>query len=185
MNEKIEKVMNLCLVSSSKDPIRLFLQITKQDYINMHGPEHHFLDGACILTAYYNVTKAIDLKSALEMLASEAIKMPGGMCGKWGVCGAVSSIGASLAIIDGTGPLSSDGSWGAHMAFTSKAIETMGKINGPRCCKRDGVLSLEIAIDYLKETKNITLEKTTYTCPYSHKNKQCLFNHCPYFCIKE
>ena len=39
------------------------------------------------------------------------------MCGLWGVCGAVASIGAALAIIDGTGPLSDDGTWGEHMAF--------------------------------------------------------------------
>ena len=32
--------------------------------------------------------------------------MPGAMCGFWGVCGAITSVGAALAIIDGTGPLS-------------------------------------------------------------------------------
>ena len=41
---------------------------------------------------------------------------------------------AALAIIDGTGPLSTDGTWGNHMQFTSKAIGELGAINGPRCC---------------------------------------------------
>ena len=43
-------------------------------------------------------------------------------------------LAAALAIIDGTGPLSTDGTWGNHMQFTSKAIGELGAINGPRCC---------------------------------------------------
>ena len=42
---------------------------------------------------------------------SEGLRMPGAMCGLWGICGAITSIGAALAIIDGTGPLSADGTW--------------------------------------------------------------------------
>ncbi|MCR5475016.1 MAG: hypothetical protein K6F28_07405 [Lachnospiraceae bacterium] len=42
----------------------------------------------------------------------------------------------ALAIIDETGTLSEDGTWGDHMSYTSKAISDPGKINGPRCCKR-------------------------------------------------
>lgn len=52
---------------------------------------------------------------------------------------------AALAIIDGTGPLSTDGIWGNHMQFTSKAIGELGAINGPRCCKRDAMIAFKIA----------------------------------------
>lgn len=58
--------------------------------------------------------------------------MPGAMCGLWGVCGAITSIGAALSIIDETGLLSDDGTWGNHMSFTSEAIGELGVINGPR-----------------------------------------------------
>ena len=68
--------------------------------------------------------------------------MPGATCGMWGVCGAVSSMGAALSIIDGTGPLSSDDSWGKHMEFTSKALGSLAKVGGPRCCKRDAFLKV-------------------------------------------
>ena len=50
-------------------------------------------------------------------------------------------IDAVLAIIDGTGPLSTDGRWGIQMQFTSAAVGERGKINGPRCCKRDAMIS--------------------------------------------
>lgn len=57
-----------------------------------------------------------------DVLMAEGLRMPGAMCGLWGICGAITSIGAALAIIDGTGPLSTDGTWENHMQFTSKAI---------------------------------------------------------------
>ena len=52
------------------------------------------------------------LSIALEKLMAEGLRMPGAMCGLWGICGAITSIGAVLSIIDGTGPLSTDGTWG-------------------------------------------------------------------------
>lgn len=42
---------------------------------------------------------------SLSKILKEGLKMLGAMCGLWGVCGAVTSIGAALSIIDGTGPL--------------------------------------------------------------------------------
>lgn len=147
----------------------------------MHGPEHHMIDGACILTAYYHKTHAFDLKDSLERLANESVKMPGAMCGKWGVCGAVTSIGAALAIIDGTGLLSSDGSWGEHMEYASKTIQAMGKINGPRCCKRDGVLSIQMAIEYINQHKDVQLDTIPFKCSFSSRNMQCIHERCPYY----
>ena len=127
MNNKIQAIIDCCLTIHSTNPLELFLEIANKDFINMHGPEHHILDGACILTAYYNKSYAFNLLEALEKLASEGSKMPGAMCGKWGVCGAVTSIGAALAILDHTGPLSDDGTWGEHMTYSSKVIHAMGK----------------------------------------------------------
>lgn len=42
--------------------------------------------------------------------------------------GTNTSIGAALSIIDGTGPLSTDGTWGNHMQFTASAISELGNI---------------------------------------------------------
>ncbi len=40
--------------ASEKNPITIALQLMKKDFINIHGPEHHFLDGAAFLTAFRN-----------------------------------------------------------------------------------------------------------------------------------
>ena len=181
MNEKIQLIIKLCLESKLKNPIELFEIIVKNPSINMHGPEHHFLDGACLLTAYFNTVNRIDLKDALEKLSVEAIKMPGAICGKWGVCGAVTSLGAALAIIENTGPLTTNPTWGDHMMYTSKALETLGKVNGPRCCKRDGVLSLIEAIGYVEEYLHVKLDSSTFVCDFSCRNAQCIKVRCPFF----
>ena len=107
--------------------------------------------------------------------------MPGAMCGLWGVCGAVTSVGAALSIIDSTGPLSSDGTWGSHMDYTSKAIHKLAIINGPRCCKRDAFISLLEAIDFVNENYNVKLEKSHIQCGYSYKNMQCIKERCPFY----
>ena len=107
--------------------------------------------------------------------------MPGATCGMWGVCGAVSSMGAALSIIDGTGPLSSDDSWGKHMEFTSKALCSLSQVGGPRCCKRDAFLSFQKVIEYINESYNVNLESSRIECRFSEKNEQCIKEKCPFY----
>ena len=140
IQEKTEQIIKDIKKEKGNNPIQIFKNIAKNDYINMHGPEHHILDGACLLVAYKNAGGEIDLDEALNKIVIEGLRMPGAMCGLWGVCGAVTSLGAALSIIDHTGPLSLDGTWGDHMEFTSNALKDLGEINGPRCCKRDAMI---------------------------------------------
>lgn len=111
--------------------------------------------------------------------------MPGATCGLWGVCGAVSSMGAALSIIDGTGPLSSDLSWGKHMEFTSKALCSLSQVGGPRCCKRDAFLSFQKAIEYIIANYNVGLEGSRIDCSFSEKNEQCIKERCPFYVEKK
>ena len=102
-----------------------------------------------------------------------------------GGCGAVSSMGAALSIIDGTGPLSADSSWGAHMRFTSKALNRLAEIGGPRCCKRDAYLAFEEAIEYINNNYTVKLEKSNILCSHSAKNEQCIKDRCPFYVHKK
>lgn len=170
-----------CLKSNSNDPVKLFVSIAAKDYIRIHGPEHHVLDGACILTAFRNAGGNIDLKGALEKLMEEGLRMPGATCGLWGVCGSVSSIGAALAIMDGTGPLSEDSSWGKHMEYTSNALRELSKIGGPRCCKRDAFIAFWEAIKFINENYHVNLPISKICCGFSQKNAQCIKERCPFF----
>jgi hypothetical protein len=95
--------------------------------------------------------------------------------------GAVASAGAALAVIDGTGPLSDDGSWGKHMAFTAAASAELGRINGPRCCKRDAQLALRICVDYINRNYPVRLGYSDEACTFFPENRQCIRERCPFF----
>jgi hypothetical protein len=146
VEEKAKLIIQDIKEETGINPVKIFKRMASKDYISMHGPEHHILDGACVLVAYNNAGGNINLDEFLERLVSEGLKMPGAMCGHWGICGAITSIGAVLSILDKTGPLSDDGTWGNHMAYTSDAIGELGKINGPRCCKRDAMIAFKHGI---------------------------------------
>lgn len=179
--EKSEYIIRDIKNETGVSPIRIFRNIAKKEYVSIHGPEHHILDGASILVAYKNAGGDIDLDAALSKLMYEGLRMPGAMCGLWGICGAITSVGAALAIIDGTGPLSTDGTWGNHMMFTSDAIGELGKINGPRCCKRDAMVAFKNAIKYINEHYEVNLEAEDVKCDFYNQNAQCIKERCPYY----
>lgn len=181
IQEKAELIIRDIKQEQGINPIHIFKNIAKKEYMSIHGPEHHVLDGASLLMAYKNAGGDIDIDSALEKLMEEGLRMPGAMCGLWGICGAITSIGVALAIIDGTGPLSTDGTWGNHMQFTADAIGELGKINGPRCCKRDAMVAFKNGIEYVNNQYGVTLEYEHMQCEYSDKNEQCIRERCPYF----
>lgn len=174
------KIQNECKKHTETDPIAIFNSVTKCDFVRMHGPEHHIIDGSCLLVAFKNAGGDIDLAEGLNWVLTQGLKVPGAACAHWGICGAVTSLGSALSFIDKTTPLSTDGSWGNHMLFTAKAAEGIGRLNGPRCCKRDAYISFEAAIDYINEHYDVTLTKSSILCEYSHKNQQCIGDRCPY-----
>lgn len=181
MEVRAKKIIAACLQETGRDPAAIFNRIAKQDFIRMHGPEHHVLDGAALLTAFKNAGGEIDLPDSLNELMKRGLQMPGATCGMWGVCGAVSSIGAALSIIDGTGPLSGDASWGKHMELTSRALLSLAQVGGPRCCKRDALLSFREAVQFVNENYAVELEYTETTCAFSEMNAQCIRERCPFY----
>ena len=181
MEDRERKIIEACLQEKSKNPVDIFFNIAHMDFVRIHGPEHHVLDGAALLTAYYNAGGKIELQTSLNELMKRGLQMPGATCGMWGVCGAVSSMGAALSIIDGTGPLSTDSTWGKHMEFTSKALCSLSQVGGPRCCKRDAFLSFQKSIEYINENYDVKLEKSSIECCFSEKNEQCIKERCPFY----
>lgn len=180
MDEKLMMIKELCLKETSKDPIEIAVKMMKNEMIHMHGPEHHILDGSALLTAIYNVEPSFDLATALDELANRGLKMPGATCGQWGICGSASSIGAALAIIHETGPLSNNEYYKDNMRLTSQALSHIDEIGGPRCCKRNAFLSLQTAIAFVKDKYGIELASHQVECEFSHRNKQCIKERCPF-----
>lgn len=180
LNQKYELIKNAVLEEKGTNPILIAKKMMHEDFINMHGPEHHFLDGASLMVAIWNAGYSFDLNSSLDKLAERTIKMPGAMCGFWGICGSIASIGAVFSILDGTGPLSDDQNYSSHMKFTSRVINKMSDIGGPRCCKRNAFLSIYEGVKYANEKYGINLKIENITCEFSNRNAQCIKERCPF-----
>lgn len=185
IQEKYQLINNDILKETSTDPIEIINHIMNNNYISMHGPEHHYLDGAALLVACYNADHNIDIYSCLEQLAKRSLQMPGAMCGHWGVCGSSASTGAALSVLHHTGPLSNDQFYRDHMALTSMIIAKESKIGGPRCCKRNAFIALSTATTFVRENYHIPIYASHVTCSFSQHNDQCLKTKCPFHKEKE
>ena len=131
--------------------------------------------------AFKNAGGIVDLNQALDLLAERTIKMPGAMCGYWGVCGSVTSLGAVLSIIHDVTPISSSSYYKDNMEYTSSVLKRMSEIGGPRCCKRNAFLSLSVAVKFVSDKYGVKMDFDYITCGFSSVNKQCIKTKCPYF----
>ena len=180
MKERMKDVYELCLSEECKNPIEILEKLMQLPSCRMHGPEHHVLVGAALLTAYRNAGGDIDLTEALEELYKRASAVPGAACGYWGACGACLSTGQFLSIVTESGPLATS-QWGTCMNMTAKSLTAVAAVGGPRCCKRDSFLSVLSAIDFAAEKLNVNMEKTIPVCNRSSQNLQCIGRRCPFY----
>lgn len=68
LEQRAESIIAECMKTDSANPYEIFQAIAKKNYVRIHGPEHHVLDGACILAAFHNAGGNIDLCDALQKL---------------------------------------------------------------------------------------------------------------------
>lgn len=175
----MDVIVGLCLNETSKNPIEILEKMMKQPFCHMHGPEHHVMVGSALLTAYKNAGGDIDLHQSIIEMMNRGKSVPGGACGFWGACGAGISAGMFVSIISKSTPLSCE-PFGLSNLMTSKALEQIGIVGGPRCCKRDSYLSIISAIDFVQEHFKIEMEKSEIVCRHSAKNNQCIGKQCPF-----
>ncbi len=179
--EKMEVIYNHCMNSKSKNPVDLMEEMFDEELISMHGPEHHILVGSSIIAAYKNAGGELDLESALLEMRKRGSEYPGGSCGLWGACGAAISVGMAMSIITETGPLSRE-HWGDNNITTANSLMEIGKIGGPRCCKRNSYTAVKNAVGFINEHYGVEMEgRDNIKCTYYPNNSHCLKENCPYY----
>ena len=175
-----DSIIGLCQSTCSKNPFEIMDLLMRQPFCHMHGPEHHIMVGSALLAAYRNAGGEIELAPALLEMYQRGKSVPGGACGFWGSCGAGISAGMFVSIISKSTPLSKEAFALSHL-MTAKALEQIGKIGGPRCCKRDSFLSILSAIDFVFENFGIQMERPEHIiCGYASQNGQCIGGRCPF-----
>ena len=132
----LDSIIGLCMKENSKNPIAIIEKMMTMSFCHMHGPEHHVMVGAALLTAYKNAGGDIDLHSALIEMMNRGKSVPGGACGFWGACGAGISSGMFISIISKSTPLANEPFALSHK-MTADSLGQIGEVGGPRCCKRD------------------------------------------------
>lgn len=175
----IDAILGLCLEETSCNPIDVVGKMMDMPFCHMHGPEHHVMVGCALLTAYRNAGGDIDLEPSLREMISRGKKVPGGACGFWGACGAAVSTGMFISIITGSTPLAKE-AWGYSNLMTSKSLQAIGEIGGPRCCKRNSYLAVMTAAAYAEEIKDVKMEIPEITCRHNEANNQCIGTRCPF-----
>lgn len=176
----VDSVIHACLAETSKDPVEVLERMMAMPFCHMHGPEHHILVGAALLTAYHNAGGEVDLHQALPEMVRRGKQVPGGACGSWGACGAALSTGMMVSIVTRNSPLATD-AWHLSNLATAEALTNISAHGGPRCCKRDSYLALQSAVKFCSRELGVDMTASTISCTRSAKNNQCIGTKCPFF----
>jgi len=175
----MELIETYCLNSKSVNPLQMATEIMDSGKIAMHGPEHHFLVPAVLISSYCNVAGDDSKAGKLVIARKRAEKVPGGFCGTHGNCGAGVGAGIFISVITQSTPLSKE-EWSLSNLMTGKCLISIASHGGPRCCKRDVYLAIEEAIGFVKEKTGVTLGSSEVLCHFSPHNKECLKASCLY-----
>ena len=176
----MDSIIAVCLNEKSKNPIEIMEKMMSMPFCHMHGPEHHVMVGAALLTAYKNAGGELDHEKALLEMYSRGKAVPGGVCGFWGACGAGISSGIYMSIATKSTPLTEE-PWKLSNKMTSRALDKIGENGGPRCCKRDSYLAIIEAVKFTEEKLGVKMEIGDIKCSRSSQNNQCIGKKCPFF----
>ncbi|MGB9771383.1 MAG: DUF5714 domain-containing protein [Candidatus Kapaibacteriota bacterium] len=177
-------VKAICLKSDKTDPIDLAKEIMASPAIRMHGPEHHFITPAVLLTAMANLMgEKQNLSQNIELAENLAIKVAPTCSWHLGTCGA--ALGASIFVMiwRKLDPAKSS-SWDEGNIIVANSLKRIAQLGSPRCCKRDTYIAIEETIAYLREKYNIDLPVSEAKCDFSLRNRSCKREDCIYFNLK-
>lgn len=173
-------IETFCNNTNSINPSEIATELMMNNKIKMHGPEHHFLVPAVLISSYYNKTGETKLKAEkLRIAKNRSSKVLGGFCGFYGSCGACIGNGISMSVILNSTPLS-ENEWKLGNKLTAKSLSKVADHGGPRCCKRDTYIAIETAVDFISTNLNVELESSEIVCGFHHRNKECLEERCLY-----
>lgn len=176
-----QQITETILASDSRNPIGIATRAMHAPFVNMHGPEHHYLVTASLLAAYKNAGKALDMDKALTTAQERCGQVPGGICGLWGCCGAAIGAGIFVSIITGATPLS-DREWQLANMLTSQCLQSIAQNGGVRCCKRDVFLAILQSAAFLRECLDAEVEiPSAVKCSFFQKSDSCKKELCLFY----
>lgn len=184
----IDLIERYCIRTRLTDPLQMAVELMKSPVVKMHGPEHHFLVPAVMLTAYYNTLERdgeVGRRGEKEKKIREARirseKVLGGFCGFYGACGAAIGTGIFISLVTGATPLARQ-EWMLSNQMTAQSLSCIAACGGPRCCKRDSFIAIAEAIDFVKKNFRVNIDHNPeIKCDFHPINRECLQHGCQFY----
>ena len=180
-NDLIER---FTIESSSKNPMEMALTLMKSPALKMHGPEHHFLVPAVLISAFYNTRagEQDEKEKKVKQARKRSENVLGGFCGFYGDCGAAVGTGIAVSVLTGATPLSRK-EWRLSNLMTAKSLLEIANAGGPRCCKRNSFLAIQEAVSFIKEGFGVEVGWSTekLKCQFHSLNKECRKRDCRFY----
>jgi len=177
----IDLIERYCMRTRHTDPLQMSFELMKSPTVKMHGPEHHFLVPAVMLTAYYNTLEKNGEKGEpgekREKNRGKRIRS----VGFYGACGAAIGTGIFISLVTGATPLAKQ-EWMLSNRMTAQSLSCIAACGGPRCCKRDSFIAITEAIAFVKENFRVNIDfNPDIKCEFHHINRECLHHGCQFY----
>lgn len=178
-NDLIER---FTIASASSNPLDMAVTLMKSPSMKMHGPEHHFLIPAVLLSAFCNIADRQGEKEAkIKKARKRAENVLGGFCGFYGDCGAAVGTGIFMSVLTDATPLSEE-EWRLANLMTANSLCTIANAGGPRCCKRNSFLAIREAVQFVNSRFEVEMEVNPdpVECEFHDLNKECKKSECQF-----
>ena len=175
--DAIEIIKNVCLRSRQTAMVGLMQTIRSHPLFRIHGPEHHSMVPAVILTALRNSGYPIsdeEIHTAIE----RGKTVSGGACAFLGACGAAIGVGIAVSVVLKASPYDGDKRQIVQQV-TQAVLGRIASYKAPRCCQRDSWLALKEASPLIQEYTGKSLPVNSFACDQFPQNKECIHEQCP------
>jgi len=177
LEDGLTVIKRVCGSNEEKDLFALLHHLRSHPALAMHGPEHHALVPGVILACYRNSggeISATDINTGID----RGSKIPGGVCGFWGGCGAALGVGIAFAVILESNPLAPKARQQSQQ-ITVRVMQRLAATRGARCCRRESLTALQEAAAIAEEHLGVALPTCDQrACDQSETNRECIKKGC-------
>jgi len=181
--DAIEIIKNVFLRSRQTDMVELMETIRSHPLFRIHGPEHHSMVPAVILTALRNSGYPI-LDEEIHTAIERGKTVSGGACAFLGACGAAIGVGIAISLVLKASPYDGDKRQ-AVQQVTQAVLARIASYKAPRCCQRDSWLAMKEATAHIQKHAGKLLTVNSFACNQFSQNKECIHEKCPLWSSSE
>ncbi len=176
--DALDVMEHLCTEATETDMLEILARLRKHPSIPVHGPEHHALMPAIIVTAYRNSGGNIE-KDLIATAIRRGNQIIGGSCAFTGICGSATGVGIAFSLLLQANPVKAEQRQIVQQ-ITQLVLADIAKLKAARCCQRDCWLGLKKAAELSREYLPIPLQADAVIgCWQRQQNQECIGMDCP------